>query len=78
MEKMPKFSNGMETVLNDGDEIYILPAVAGGSEELSPKELDKFSRQVMLRRNWIWWTIKIKKCQSLCCWNRWPRTSYHF
>ena len=38
----------MNTVLKDGDEIYILPAVAGGSEELSSKELDRFSRQVML------------------------------
>ena len=34
--------------VKDGDEIYILPAVAGGSEELSAKELDRFSRQVML------------------------------
>ncbi|MDH3618091.1 MAG: ThiF family adenylyltransferase [Nitrosopumilus sp.] len=46
--KNAKFSSGMETVLKDEDEIYILPAVAGGSEELSPKELDRFSRQVML------------------------------
>lgn len=28
--KNAKFSDGMETVLQDGDEIYILPAVAGG------------------------------------------------
>ncbi len=33
--KNAKFSNGMETSLNDGDEVYILPAVAGGSDELS-------------------------------------------
>jgi len=46
--KNAKFSSGMDTILKDGDEIYILPAVAGGSEELSAKELDKFSRQVML------------------------------
>ena len=46
--KNAKFSDGMNTVLNDGDEVYILPAVAGGSEELSKKDLDKFSRQVML------------------------------
>ena len=32
--KNAKFSDGMETVLKDGDEVYILPAVAGGSEEL--------------------------------------------
>ncbi len=40
--KNAKFSDGMETILKDGDEIYILPAVAGGSEELSSKELDRF------------------------------------
>ena len=45
--KNAKFSEGMETTLNDGDEIYILPAVAGGSE-LSSKDLDRYSRQVML------------------------------
>jgi adenylyltransferase/sulfurtransferase len=45
--KNMRFSGGMETILNDGDEIYILPAVAGGSE-LSGKELERYSRQVML------------------------------
>ncbi len=28
--KNAKFSDGMQTTLKDGDEIYILPAVAGG------------------------------------------------
>lgn len=46
--KNAKFSDGLETVLKDGDEVYILPAVAGGSEDLSAKDLDRFSRQVML------------------------------
>jgi len=53
--KNAKFSSGLETQLNDGDEVYILPAVAGGSSEtggevsdLSEKELDRYSRQVML------------------------------
>lgn len=60
--KNARFSGGMETVLHDGDEIYILPAVAGGgendggtdatadtsAEDLTPRELDRFSRQVML------------------------------
>src|SRR3989338_2804230 len=45
--KNAKFSGGMNTVLKDGDEIYILPAVAGGSE-LSSKDLDRYSRQIML------------------------------
>ena len=50
--KNAQFSEGMATSLNDGDEVYILPAVAGGAaseqEELTSKELDKYSRQVML------------------------------
>ena len=45
--KNAKFSNGLETSLKDGDEVYILPAVAGGSD-LSNEDLDRYSRQVML------------------------------
>ncbi len=45
--KNAKFSSGMETSLHNGDEVYILPAVAGGSD-LSPEDLDRYSRQVML------------------------------
>jgi adenylyltransferase/sulfurtransferase len=58
--KNAKFSNGMETTLNDGDEVYILPAVAGGSEELSPKELDRFSRQIMLEEIGYQGQLKLK------------------
>ncbi len=58
--KNAKFANGMDTLLNDGDEVYILPAVAGGSEELSPKELDKFSRQVMLEEIGYGGQLKLK------------------
>ena len=45
--KNSRFSGGMNTELKDGDEIYILPAVAGGSE-LSSKDIDRYSRQIML------------------------------
>ncbi len=45
--KNMRFSGGMQTTLKDGDEVYILPAVAGGSE-LSNKDLERYSRQVML------------------------------
>ena len=45
--KNAKFSGGIDTSIKDGDEVYILPAVAGGSE-LSSKDLDRYSRQVML------------------------------
>ena len=45
--KNMRFSGGMQTTLKDGDEVYMLPAVAGGSE-LSKKDLEKYSRQVML------------------------------
>ena len=58
--KNAKFSDGMNTVLNNGDEVYILPAVAGGSDELSKKELDKFSRQVMLEEIGYQGQLKLK------------------
>ena len=58
MERMQNFPDGMETSLNDGDEVYILPAVAGGSDELSSKELDKYSRQVMLEEIGYQWTTQ--------------------
>ena len=58
--KNAKFSDGMQTALKDGDNIYILPAVAGGSEELSPKELDRFSRQVMLEEIGYQGQLKLK------------------
>lgn len=45
--KNSKFSSGMQTSLKDGDEVYILPAVAGGSD-LSSEDLDRYSRQIML------------------------------
>ena len=53
----------METPLNDGDEVYILPAVAGGSEELSSKELDRFSRQVMLEEIGYGGQLKLKNAK---------------
>ncbi len=63
--KNAKFSDGMNTVLNNGDEVYILPAVAGGSNELSAKELDRFSRQVMLEE--IGYTGQLKLKNSKVC-----------
>jgi len=61
--KNAKFSDGMNTVLNNGDEVYILPAVAGGSTELSKKELDKFSRQVMLEEIGYQGQLKLKNAK---------------
>ena len=61
--KNAKFSNGMESVLKDGDDVYILPAVAGGSEELSKKELDRFSRQIMLEEIGYNGQLKLKNAK---------------
>jgi adenylyltransferase/sulfurtransferase len=61
--KNAKFTDGMETSLNDGDEVYILPAVAGGSDELSSKELDRFSRQVMLEEIGYQGQLKLKNAK---------------
>ena len=70
--KNAKFSSGLETQLNDGDKVYILPAVAGGSSgtggevsDLSEKELDRYSRQVMLQEIGYQGQLKLK--QSRVC-----------
>ena len=70
--KNAKFSSGLETQLSDGDEVYILPAVAGGSSgtggevsDLSEKELDRYSRQVMLQEIGYQGQLKLK--QSRVC-----------
>ena len=63
--KNAKFSDGMNTKLGNDDEIYILPAVAGGSEDLSSKELDRFSRQVMLEE--IGYNGQVKLKNSRVC-----------
>ena len=57
--KNARFSEGMNTSLKDGDEVYILPAVAGGSD-LSSKELDRYSRQVMLEEIGYQGQLKLK------------------
>ena len=57
--KNMRFSNGMQTILKDGDEVYILPAVAGGSE-LSSRELERYSRQVMLEEIGYEGQLKLK------------------
>ena len=62
--KNMRFSGGLETAPNDGDEIYILPAVAGGSE-LSGKELERYSRQVMLEE--IGYEGQLKLRDSKAC-----------
>jgi adenylyltransferase/sulfurtransferase len=45
--KNMRFGGGLATQLKDGDSVYILPAVAGGTE-LTGEELQRYSRQVML------------------------------
>ena len=60
--KNMRFSSGMQTALKDGDEVYILPAVAGGSE-LSSKDLERYSRQVMLEEIGYEGQLKLKKAK---------------
>ncbi|MGI0082674.1 MAG: ThiF family adenylyltransferase, partial [Nitrosopumilaceae archaeon] len=60
--KNMKFSGGMQTTLKDGDEVYILPAVAGGSE-LSSIDLDRYSRQVMLEEIGYEGQLKLKNAK---------------
>ena len=68
--KNAKFSSGLDTELSDGDEVYILPAVAGGSHDtgegvpdLSEKELDRYSRQVMLEEIGYQGQLKLKQAK---------------
>jgi len=68
--KNAKFSSGLDTKLKNGDEIYILPAVAGGSSDtggevldLSKKELDRYSRQVMLEEIGYQGQLKLKQAK---------------
>ncbi|MGA9230033.1 MAG: ThiF family adenylyltransferase [Nitrosotalea sp.] len=61
--KNMRFSGGIETSLKDGDEIYVLPAVAGGSE-LSSRDLEKYSRQVMLEEIGYEGQLKLKKAKA--------------
>jgi len=70
--KNAKFSSGLDTILSDGDEVSILPAVAGGSSEtggevsdLSEKELDRYSRQIMLEDIGYQGQLKLKQA-SVC------------
>ena len=58
--KNAKFEGGMDASLKDGDDVYILPAVAGGSDELSSKELDRYSRQIMLEEIGYQGQLKLK------------------
>ena len=62
--KNAKFSSGMQTTLQDGDDVYILPAVAGGSE-LSSEDLERYSRQVMLEE--IGYQGQLKLQQAKVC-----------
>jgi adenylyltransferase/sulfurtransferase len=60
--KNMRFSGGMQTGLKDGDEVYLLPAVAGGSE-LSKKDLERYSRQVMLEEIGYEGQLKLRKAK---------------
>jgi len=68
--KNAKFSSGLDTTLSDGDDVSILPAVAGGSSgtgegvsDLSEKELDRYSRQVMLEEIGYQGQLKLKQAR---------------
>ena len=70
--KNAKFSSGLDTTLSDGDKVSILPAVAGGSSgtggevsDLSEKELDRYSRQIMLEEIGYQGQLKLKQA-SVC------------
>jgi molybdopterin/thiamine biosynthesis adenylyltransferase/molybdopterin converting factor small subunit len=61
--KNMRFFGGLQASLKDGDEIYILPAVAGGSE-LSSKDLERYSRQVMLEEIGYEGQLKLRNAKA--------------
>lgn len=63
--KNAQFSGGMDAALSDGDEVYVLPAVAGGSQDLTSQEQNRYSRQVMLEE--IGYNGQIKLKESCVC-----------
>lgn len=63
--KNAQFSGGMDATLSDGDEVYVLPAVAGGSQDLTYQEQNRYSRQVMLEEIGYNGQIKLKEA-SVC------------
>lgn len=63
--KNAQFSGGMDAALSDGDEVYVLPAVAGGSQDLTRQEQNRYSRQVMLEEIGYYGQIKLKEA-SVC------------
>jgi molybdopterin-synthase adenylyltransferase len=61
--KNMRFSDdGMATALNEGDSVYILPAVAGGSD-LKTEDLQRYSRQIMLEEIGFIGMEKIRKAK---------------
>lgn len=46
-EKDIRFMQGDKTLLKDGDEVSIIPAIAGGSD-LTEKQIERYSRQIIL------------------------------
>lgn len=43
-----RFLNGLETRVKDGDEIGILPAMAGGAMILTPEQVKRYSRHIIM------------------------------
>lgn len=61
--KNMRFSDdGMATALKEGDSVYILPAVAGGSD-LKSDDLQRYSRQIMLEEIGFVGMEKIRKAK---------------
>jgi adenylyltransferase/sulfurtransferase len=61
--KNMRFSDdGMATALKEGDSVYILPAVAGGSD-LETEDLQRYSRQIMLEEIGFVGMEKIRKAK---------------
>lgn len=60
-----RFLNFQEVKLNDNDEISVIPAVGGGSITLSISDLERYSRQITLKKIGLEGQKKLKEAKVL-------------
>lgn len=58
-----RFLNFQEVKLNDGDEVVVIPTVGGGSTTLLTNELERYSRQIVLRKIGLEGQKKLKEAK---------------
>jgi adenylyltransferase/sulfurtransferase len=60
-----RFLDGVKTALSEGDELAIVPAIAGGSGALSREEVSRYSRHLLLPEVAVRGQEQLKKSKAL-------------